>query len=95
MTTVFTMQEVVKAMQGVELLILMVSTTPSFSDMMGRSFYRALMEENIMEECGHVVLRAVKPRDEGSRRTPAPKDLETLMKRYRVKIDTFVDNLCE
>ena len=46
-------------MQGVDILLMMLSTQPGYFDFLARDFYECLIEEKLLERCKAVVVRIV------------------------------------
>ena len=84
------LQEIARVMQGVELLIGIMSSTPSYYNMFGRRFYKCLMEDTLMENCKALVVRIVN-KEESSR--PRLTDPDQIMQRHGLDPARFGDKL--
>ena len=65
-------QKIAKAIQKVEIVIVMMSTRPHWNSIISEDFFTYLFKENLAENCRHVVVRITNPPERS-------KDEETIL----------------
>ena len=79
-------------MQGVEMVIGIMCTTPTYYNMFAQGFYECLMEGTLMENCKALVVRIVN-KEESSR--PRLTDPDQIMQRHGLDPARFGDKICK
>ena len=91
-------------MQGVEILIIMMSTRPHFMTYDGyvsQEFFTYMFTKNLAESCRHVVIRITNPedKDQGSHRrwsrSQGKVDPDQIMKTYGLEKDKIKAKVCK
>ena len=88
-------------MQGVEILIIMMSTRPHFMTYVSQEFFTYMFTENLAESCRHVVIRITnsEDKDQGSHRrrsrSQGKVDPDQILKTHGLEKDKIKAKVCK
>ena len=100
-------QEVAKLLQGVEIVIVSMSTRPYYMASLSQEFFNYMFAENLAVNCRHVVIRITKdddPKERGHQdfgrrhhwsRSGGRVDVEKVLKMYGMEKERIKAKMCK
>ena len=89
-------QEIAQAMQGVDILVSCVSTSPWSQGFLAQSFFSCLISDNLLTQCKAVIVRVVPWKDQSKySRQAKPSTVEEVLKRYGLDSSNLQEKLCK
>lgn len=86
-------------MQGVDVMLMMLTTQPGMFDFLGQEFYQCLIQDSLLDQCKAVVVRIgyakTQDRSFGSQ-APKHMTVDAILSRYGLKDAAAIkDKLCK
>lgn len=89
-------------MQGIDVMLMMLTTQPDMYDFIGQEFYESLLQENLLDQCKAVVVRIASHSSKytdgsmGRYSGPKPMAVDEILARYGLnKAKSIKDKLCK